>query len=75
MVNDYEGTMNPDTDMGRDRKVRLAKRCFIGEFAAPNVKWVEGAVCPECDSDRLMDAGTLSLCVSCNKFVKAKKKI
>jgi hypothetical protein len=58
----------------RSSKVKIGEHCFIGEHAVPQVRWVEGATCPECDGDQLMDAKNgLALCVSCNKFVKPKK--
>lgn len=55
-------------------KERLGRRCFIGDFASPEVRWVDNAVCPDCGCDKLMDAGKMGLCISCNRFVKPKKK-
>ena len=57
----------------RSSKVKIGEHCFVGEHAIPQVRWVEGATCPECNSDQLMDANGLALCVSCNKFVRPKK--
>jgi len=56
------------------KKECLGRRYFIGDFASPEVRWIENAVCPICGCDRLMDAGKLGLCISCNKFVKPLKK-
>ena len=57
----------------RSTKVKIGNRCFVGEYAVPQVRWVEGATCPVCGGERLMDAQGMALCVSCNKFVKPKK--
>jgi hypothetical protein len=54
-------------------KVKIGNRCFVGEYAAPKVRWVEGATCPLCGGEQLMDAQGMALCVSCNKFVKPNK--
>jgi len=58
----------------RSAKVKIGKRCFVSEHAAPQVRWVEDSTCPICGGEQLMDAQGMALCVSCNKFVKPKKK-
>lgn len=58
----------------KGRKVRIAEGCYIGEYAVPQVKWVEDADCPLCGGDELMEAKGMALCVSCNEFVKPKKR-
>jgi len=58
----------------KSNKVKIGKKCYIGEHAVPEVKWIEDANCPMCGGDRLMDATWMALCVECNKFVKPKKK-
>jgi len=54
-------------------KPRRTGRFHVGEFACPEVRWVEDAKCPICGSEQLMDALGMALCVPCNKFVKPKK--
>jgi hypothetical protein len=54
-------------------RARKAGRFHVGEFACPEVRWVEDAKCPVCGSDQLMDAFGAALCVPCNKFVKPIK--
>jgi hypothetical protein len=61
-------------DKKRSSKVKIGRRCFVSEHATPQVRWVEGATCPICGSGQLMDAKGMALCVSCNKFVRPKKK-
>jgi hypothetical protein len=56
-------------------KVRIGKRCFVGEHAVPEARWIEGAECPVCGGEELMDAMGMALCIRCNKFVKPKKKV
>jgi hypothetical protein len=65
--------MTREVDKGESAKVRIGRRCFVGEHASPQVLWVEDAVCPICGGDQLMDAHGMALCVPCNKFVKPKK--
>lgn len=55
-------------------KVKIGNRCYVIEHAVPQVRWVEDAICPVCGSDQLMDAHGIALCVSCNKFVRPKKR-
>jgi hypothetical protein len=57
----------------QESKPRRAGRFRIGEFARPEVRWIEDAKCPICGSEELMDALGMALCVPCNKFVKPKK--
>ena len=55
-------------------KPRGARRGMINEYAAPEVRWLEGVECPICGCGDLMDALGMGLCVSCNKFVRPKKR-
>ena len=58
----------------RSSKIKIGEHCFVGEHVVPQVRWVDGAICPECNGNQLMDAKNgLALCVSCNKFVRPKK--
>lgn len=66
--------MNELSHTKNAKKERLGKRCFVGDFVSPEVRWIENAVCPNCGCDRLMDAGKMGLCISCNKFVKPMRK-
>jgi len=70
-----EHDQSPTTIVGKkkDSKVKITRRCFVGEHAVPQVRWVEDATCPVCGGDQLMDANGMALCVQCNKFVKPKK--
>jgi hypothetical protein len=58
----------------RSKKMKLGRRSYIGEFAEPSVRWVDGCECPICGCEDLMDAFGMALCVKCNKFVKPKRK-
>jgi len=62
------------TEKSDKRKARISGRCYVEEFASPRVRWVEGAKCPICGGDQLMDAYGMALCVPCNKFIKPKRK-
>lgn len=57
----------------KGRPERLGRRCYVGEHVVPSVRWLDGAVCPKCGCNELMDADGMALCVKCNKFVKPKK--
>jgi hypothetical protein len=57
----------------RGIKARKGGCFYVGEFACPEVRWIEDAKCPICGSDQLMDALGMGLCVPCNKFVKPKR--
>jgi len=72
-IGEHDDWMTKIADKRESAKVRIGKRCFVGEHAAPQVLWVEDAVCPICGCNQLMDAHGMALCVSCNKFVKPKR--
>ena len=55
------------------KPVKIGNRCYIGEYAVPEARWLENVECPNCGSTNLMDARGLGLCVKCNKFVRPKK--
>jgi len=56
------------------QKPRRGRKFYIGEYAEPSVRWLEGVDCPICGGEDLMDALGMGLCVKCNKFVRPKKR-
>lgn len=56
------------------KRPRAGRKFYVGEYAEPTVRWLDGVCCPICGGDDLMDALGMGLCVKCNKFVRPKKR-